>query len=248
MAIVDKWSKQELESIAQQCTSMSEFATLLGYRSKSCFDVIRRRCEALGVSLEHFTGVNSTMTKRNEDNVFVKNSTASQTVLRRWYTKGNYTEYKCSICGLGPFWNGKELTLTLDHINGDNHDDRLENLRWVCPNCDRQLDTFCSKNAHRETFYNYKPKEEFYCADCGKPISQGAIRCALCSSTAARKVERPDADELYRILIENNGNFTTVGRLFGISDNGIRKWCAGYNMPTHSKDYKEGKHNEEAKN
>ena len=62
------------------------------------------------------------------------------------YIKGNYTPYKCSICGLEPFWNGKELTLTLDHINGINNDDRLENLRWVCPNCDRQLSTFSGKN------------------------------------------------------------------------------------------------------
>ena len=36
---------------------------------------------------------------------------------------------------------GSLLTLILDHINGSNHDDRLENLRWVCPNCNQQLET-----------------------------------------------------------------------------------------------------------
>ena len=40
-----------------------------------------------------------------------------------------------------PIWQGKPLTLILDHINGKNNDDRLENLRWVCPNCNRQLPT-----------------------------------------------------------------------------------------------------------
>ena len=99
----------------------------------------------------------------------VKNSTASQTTLRRWYEKGNYTEYKCSICGQEPFWNGKELTLTLDHINGDNRDDRLENLRWVCPNCDRQLDTFCSKNTNYDIRKNKKIIT--YCKNCGIEIS-----------------------------------------------------------------------------
>ena len=109
------------------------------------------------------------MVKRNPENIFIKNSTASQTTLRRWYEKGNYTEYKCSICGQEPFWNGKELTLTLDHINGDNRDDRLENLRWVCPNCDRQLDTFCSKN----TNYNIRKNKKIitYCKNCGIEIS-----------------------------------------------------------------------------
>ena len=77
--------------------------------------------------------------------MFVENSTANQTTLRRWYEKENI-EYKCSICGQLPFWQNKPLTLILDHINGHNHDDRLENLRWVCPNCNQQLETHCKGN------------------------------------------------------------------------------------------------------
>ncbi len=52
----------------------------------------------------------------------------------------------CSICGLAPRWNDKPLVLTLDHINGKPNDWSLDNLRLVCPNCDRQLPTFGSKN------------------------------------------------------------------------------------------------------
>ena len=44
---------------------------------------------------------------------------------------------------------GKALTLILDHINGRNHDDRLENLRWVCPNCNQQLDTTNGRNRRK---------------------------------------------------------------------------------------------------
>jgi hypothetical protein len=51
-------------------------------------------------------------------------------------------EYVCE-CGQEPEWNGKPLTLQLDHINGDYQDDRLENLRFLCPNCHTQTDTFC---------------------------------------------------------------------------------------------------------
>ena len=87
--------------------------------------------------------------KRTAANVFIENSTADQKTLRRHYFAGEYTEYKCSICGQEPIWNGKELTLILDHINGHNHDDRLENLRWVCPNCNQQLDTTNGKNVKK---------------------------------------------------------------------------------------------------
>ena len=107
---------------------------------------MQSRLDKYNISTAHFNKGISRGIKRTVENVFCKDSTASQKVLREWYKKGNYTEYKCSICGLEPIWNGKKLTLTLDHINGNNTDDRLENLRWVCPNCDRQLDTFGSKN------------------------------------------------------------------------------------------------------
>lgn len=53
---------------------------------------------------------------------------------------------KCEICGFEGMWNGKLIICILDHINGINNDHRLENLRMVCPMCNSQLDTFCSKN------------------------------------------------------------------------------------------------------
>jgi hypothetical protein len=55
-------------------------------------------------------------------------------------------EYKCSICSMLPMWNDKPLTLQVDHINGINNDHRKENLRWVCPNCHSQTETFCKSN------------------------------------------------------------------------------------------------------
>lgn len=56
---------------------------------------------------------------------------------------------KCSWCAQGPVWNGLPLTLQVDHINGDNTDDRLENLRILCPNCHTQTDTWGGRNSGR---------------------------------------------------------------------------------------------------
>jgi predicted RNA-binding Zn-ribbon protein involved in translation (DUF1610 family) len=58
--------------------------------------------------------------------------------------------YVCAECGQGPTWKEKPLTLHVDHINGVNCDDRFENLRFLCPNCHTQTDTFCSRNVKRK--------------------------------------------------------------------------------------------------
>jgi len=57
--------------------------------------------------------------------------------------------YECSECGIKE-WNGKSISLQLDHINGNNKDNRLENVRWLCPNCHSQTDTWGTGNMSEE--------------------------------------------------------------------------------------------------
>lgn len=139
-------SDEDFAVIVQNSFSVADVVRKCGYSniSGASSKIVKDRIEKQELSIAHFT--RQQLVKRTFENVFVENSTAGQSTLRRMYLDGKYSKYECSICGLEPFWNGKELTLTLDHINGINNDDRLENLRWVCPNCDRQLDTFAGKN------------------------------------------------------------------------------------------------------
>ena len=82
---------------------------------------------------------------------------------------------ECAICGRGPEWRSMRLVLVLDHINGVNNDNRIENLRLVCPNCNSQLPTFSGRNIAK------KEKVEKFCLDCERAIQKWSVRCKSCS-------------------------------------------------------------------
>ena len=65
--------------------------------------------------------------------------------LKKRLLKEGLKENKCDICGITE-WNNKELSMQLDHIDGDSHNHKFDNLRMVCPNCHSQTHTYCGKN------------------------------------------------------------------------------------------------------
>ena len=232
-ALIDKYSKDELEAIVKSSNSLVEVIDKLGYSTHggSNNTTVKKRIEQYSIDTSHFKSVKTV--ERNEENIFIENSTASQQTLRRWYIKGEYTPYICSICGQPPKWQGKSLTLILDHINGSNHDNRLENLRWVCPNYNQQLDTTGFKKMR--TTQNLKKK--YYCIDCGKEISHGATRCLACANKEHAKnstmslITREELKQLIRTI-----PFTQIATKYGVTDNAVRKWCDKYSLPRKKSD------------
>lgn len=228
--IMSKISNDEFEEIVNNSLTYKEIAQKCGYSNNSgrSQQIIKDRIKSQNLD---FQTIHTARIQRSDDEIFISDSPVDQSTLRRRYFIGQYSEYKCAICGQEPFWNGKELTLTLDHINGHNKDDRLENLRWICPNCDRQLSTFAGKNIIRE-------KNKNYCIDCGVEIIQSSIRCQKCSAIINglnnRIVERPERDILKSLI--RSTSFCAIGRKYNISDNAIRKWCKSYNLPTTKKE------------
>lgn len=86
-------------------------------------------------------------TRKSLEEILVKDSAyTSSHHLRNRLFQENILEEKCKLCGLENRWNNKKLSLQLDHINGVHDDNRIENLRILCPNCHSQTENFTGKN------------------------------------------------------------------------------------------------------
>lgn len=208
-----------MSKIVAESFSFVEVLSKLGYSTKGGNNnaTLKNRLEYYGISTEHFTHKSS---KRNwtDEEIFCEDSKASQPTLRRAYKNKTTDSYKCAVCGLEPFWNGKPLVLTLDHKNGKNRDNRYENLRWICPNCDRQSDTYGMKNKKNLQ----KNVILFSGSDANKDIHN--------NRQIKQEIEIPNRQELKDKLWELK-NYTQVANHYNVSPTQIRRWCRKYDLP-----------------
>ena len=142
--------------------------------------------------------------------ILVENSTYSRIHLKERLYKEGLKERKCELCGQDENWNGKHMSLILDHINGTYNDHRFENLRIVCPNCNATLDTHCSKNMVEKRRNKIEQKE----------------KNIINSFVSRRQTERPPFEELKK-MIEEFG-LEGVGRKYGVTGNAVKKWVKTY--------------------
>lgn len=148
-----KLSDEQFVELLKKSSTISEVLFKLGYTVKGNswgYSQVKRRMDDLNLDYSIFKGKSAVIkiTKLNnvrKEDMLKENCKHQRTVLRRYVIKNNLIPYKCAICGCTE-WQGKTLSLELDHINGINNDNRLENLRFLCPNCHSQTSTYGSRN------------------------------------------------------------------------------------------------------
>lgn len=148
-----KISKEDIEAGVKSSSNWTDLARrLLGKDNDGVVRTLKRYVDYYQIDTSHFSTISSRNNpgyKFQPTEMFVENSPSSNTVLAKVYRR-LYPPEKCSECGIGTTWNNKPLTLHIDHKNGHGTDWRLENCRYLCPNCHYQTDTHGTKRGVRK--------------------------------------------------------------------------------------------------
>ena len=161
------------------------------------------------------------------DEVLIEGSSYQRRALKRRLYEAGLKQPRCELCGQSEIWNGRPMSLILDHINGVWNDNRLENLRIVCPNCNATLETHCGRALR-------KPRKRSPCELCGREFEKKRPEQRFCSRRCGmrntgpriRRVERPPYEQLMAEVEATS--YLAVGRTYGVSGNAIRKWVRVY--------------------
>lgn len=254
---------EEIKTAVKNSISIASTCRYLGLQEKGRnFNVIKKYVEDYGIDTSHFKGRfwdTSVYGKSKPlSEILVENSKYQSSKLRNRLVDDGIKERCCESCG-NTEWLGFPIPLELHHINGNHFDNRLENLKMMCPTCHSLYHKYMNNdmiqyntehigiselekelNKEVKEIKNIKPKVEKpkrYCLICGNELGRKQTKycCYECAKKASCK--RPSYDELLNIMVENEYNLTKVGRLFGVSANAIKKWCKHYNITNGSSSF-----------
>lgn len=233
---------EEFQSLISNSTTYTEVLEYWGFSPRGGnFRTIKARIEIEKINDTHLSNVSRGVKSGWKraiplEECLVENSTYNNgpSLKQKLFAAGLKTNI-CEECGQGPIWNNKPLTLQLDHINGNRTDNRIENLRILCPHCHTQTPTFAGRNLvvdppslrvpnnmHKGKTYSRK-QVAYFKSITGKEV------------ISRHKVPHPTAEEL-KILVWSKP-LTQLAKDLGVSDSAIHKWCRQLGVEKPPKGY-----------
>lgn len=152
--VARRWTDEMLRTAVQHNTCLTDVLRELKLRpAGGNHKSVARHITRLKLSTAHFSNERRVRGLRAaqlagmlaDEVVFCRDSAASPGAVKRRYRRRK--PYACVLCGNPGQHRGKPLTLQLDHKNGCPHDNRMSNLRWLCPNCHSQTSTFAGRGS-----------------------------------------------------------------------------------------------------
>lgn len=209
------WTNEELKIAVSESTSMRGVLEKLKFPILGCYyTFFKKKIELLNIDRSHWVKQLKISEKKKTVEDLLATGISQRNIKNRLIKEG-YLKYNCSLCNINE-WRNKKLVLQLDHIDGVNTNNQLNNLRLLCPNCHSQTDTFTGKNVKRN-------KIQKIC-NCGVSIRQESTSCVVCTNRAKAvktKIEWPTNEKLLDEL--ETLSFSALARKLGVSDNAIRK-------------------------
>jgi hypothetical protein len=226
-----RYSEEEARAAVAASRSHSEAMVRLGVRpAGGNHATLKKYLSLWGISTDHFDWGGARPPTREAiplEDVLVEGSNYQRKRLKVRLVEAGLKQLRCELCGQGEMWRGARMGLVLDHVNGVWNDNRLENLRMLCPNCNATLDTHCGRKNRRDVL-------DRACAYCGDAFTPSRGTQRFCSrpcgvrhnAPALHRVERPPYEQLIAEIAATS--YSAVGRQYGVSDNAIRKWVRAY--------------------
>jgi hypothetical protein len=148
-----KYTEEQFIDAVKSSTSIRQVLNKLELKEAGGnYSIAKTRIKNLGLDTSHFGGQGWSKGKKLGPRKSVKDLLVldrkhpyqSHKLKNRLLQEG-IKIHQCECCNILE-WQGKPTPLELDHINGINYDNRLENLRLLCPNCHAQTPTYRGKN------------------------------------------------------------------------------------------------------
>lgn len=151
-----KYSEDKLREVISTSISFRQVLAKLGLKEAGGnYYTLHKYIKYYNIDTSHFTGKfwakGQKLKPKRDIQSYLDNSHAIQSnKLRKRLLLDNIFEHKCVGCN-GVSWLNQPIPLELDHINGNNQDNSLENLRLLCPNCHAFTPTYRGKNMKRRS-------------------------------------------------------------------------------------------------